>query len=244
TSGSLADLGTLEFNEKGNFSQAFWINDQGRSIGVSTYNALGASGEPLLKAVMWKDGKISDLGTLGGNQSFVQAINNRDQVVGWSLNLTPASTNIWEDYPFPFPAQQRAVLFENSAAVDLGTLGGPSAWATDINENRQIIGQSFTAVATGKKNQADGWAFSRPMAGFIWENGKMTDLGSLGGTWALPVRINNRGQVIGNMTTKGDTSFHPFFWENGVLKDLGTFGGSIGRAYAINEAGEVAGGGC
>src|SRR6187401_2743932 len=27
TSDSLADLGTLAFNEKGNFSQAFWIND-------------------------------------------------------------------------------------------------------------------------------------------------------------------------------------------------------------------------
>ena len=62
------------------------------------------------------------------------------------------------------------------------------------------------------------------------------------GTWALPVRINNRGQVIGYMTTKGDTSFHPFFWENGVLKDLGTFGGGNGRANAINEAGEVAAG--
>ena len=132
---------------------------------------------------MWKDRRIIDLGTLGGYESFAQAINNHNQVVGWALNLTPASVNIWEDWPFPFPTQQRAVLLENGAAVDLGTLGGPSAWATDINDNRQIIGQSFTAVATGKKNQADGWGFSRPMAGFIWENGKMTDLGKLG--WAL-----------------------------------------------------------
>jgi probable HAF family extracellular repeat protein len=80
------------------------------------------------------------------------------------------------------------------------------------------------------------------MAAFIWENGKMTDLGNLGGTWALPMRINNQGQVIGYMTTRGDTSIHPFFWEKGVLKDLGTFGGSQGQANDINEAGEAVGG--
>jgi probable HAF family extracellular repeat protein len=55
---------------------------------------------------------------------------------------------------------------------DLSTLGGPSAWATGINNNGQIIGQSFTAVAEGKPRHAGEWAFSRPMAGFIWENGK------------------------------------------------------------------------
>jgi probable HAF family extracellular repeat protein len=80
------------------------------------------------------------------------------------------------------------------------------------------------------------------MAGFIWENGKMTDLGNLGGTFALPLRINNQGQVIGYMTTRGDTSVHPFFWEQGMLRDLGTFGGSEGHANAINDAGEVVGG--
>jgi probable HAF family extracellular repeat protein len=242
TNGSLADLGTLAFNEKGNFSQAFWINDQGLSIGVATYNAVGSSSEPLYKAVTWKDRQITGLETLGGNVSMAQAVNNSNQVVGWALDLVPASVNIYEDYPWPFATQQRAVLWENGVVRDLGTLGGPSAWATGINDNGQIIGQSFTGIATGKPQHAGEWFFSRPMAGFIWENGNMVDLGSLGGTWALPVRINNQGLVIGFMTTKGDSSFHPFLWEKGVLKDLGTFGGSQGQANAINEAGEIVGG--
>jgi len=242
TNDSLADLGTLEFNPKGNFSQAFWVNDQGRSVGISTYNAIGVTNEIPSKAVMWKDRQIIDLGTLGGYASFAQAVNNRDQAVGWALNLIQATKNIWEDYPHPFATQQRAVLWDNGVVVDLGTLGGPSAWATAINDNGQIIGQSFTGVETGVPRNAAGWFFSRPMAGFIWENGKMTDLGNLGGTWALPLRINNQGQVIGYMTTRGDSSVHPFFWEQGVLKDLGTFGGSEGHANAINDAGEVVGG--
>ena len=42
TNGSLADLGTLEFNPEGNFSQAFWVNDQGVSavIRLTTLSAL------------------------------------------------------------------------------------------------------------------------------------------------------------------------------------------------------------
>jgi probable HAF family extracellular repeat protein len=147
-----------------------------------------------------------------------------------------------QDYPWPFATQQRAALWENGVVKDLGTLGGPSAWAIDINDNGQIIGQSFTGVAEGTPQHVGDWFFSRPMAGFIWENGAMTSLGSLGGTWAMPSRINNHDQVVGSMTLAGDTSAHPFFWEKGVLRDLGTFGGPYGGANAINEAGEVVGG--
>jgi probable HAF family extracellular repeat protein len=242
SSGSPVDLGTLAFNEHGNFSQAFWINDQGRSVGISTYDKLGNSGEPLYKAVMWKDRGIIDLGTLGGEVSLAHAVNNRDQAVGWALNSVPASVNIWEDYPWPFATQQRAVLWENGTAMDLGTLGGTSAWATAINDSGQVIGQSWTAVSAGQPRQAAGWSWSRPTAGFLWDKGTMTDLGSLGGTFALPTRINSQGQVIGIMTVSGDLAHHPFLWENGMLTDLGTLGGSLGRANDINEAGEIVGG--
>ena len=135
TNSTLTDLGTLEHNDAGNFSQASWINDQDQVVGLSTYNALGGSGEPIFKAVMWTNGQMVDLGTLGGNQSFAQSVNNHGQVVGWALDLVPATDIIWEEYPFPFATRQRATLWNNGVAIDLGTLGGPSAWATDINDN-------------------------------------------------------------------------------------------------------------
>jgi probable HAF family extracellular repeat protein len=242
SNGVLSDLGLLMAGDNGNFSQSFSMNDQNECVGISTYNELGLSGQPLYHAVLWKDRQIVDLGTLGGNQSLAHAINNRGQIAGWSLNQTPAETNIWEDYPFPLGTQQRAVLWNNGVIQDLGTLGGPSAWAMELNEQGQVIGQSFTDVLGKRRTSVGGYTWSRPFAAFVWENGKMVDLGNLGGTFNVPVRINNKGQVIGFMSTKGDSSFHPFLWDKGMLKDLGTFGGSGGQANAINDAGEIVGG--
>ena len=239
--GSLTDLGPTAFGDKANFSQAFWVNDLGHSVGIATYNASDPA-KPLFKAVLWKDRQMMDLGTLGGDQSYAHAINNREQVVGWALDSVTSSATIWGNYPFAFVTQQRAALWGNGSVQDLGTLGGPCAWAVGINNTGQIIGQSLTDVTTGARKEAGEASWTRPVAGFIWQNGTMVNLGSLGGTWVLPRRINQRGQVIGFATRQGDASYRPFLWEQGVMKDLGTFGGSNGSANAINDAGEVAGG--
>jgi probable HAF family extracellular repeat protein len=246
--GTLSDLGLLVSGDQSDFSQSFSINDQNNCAGISTYNVRGPSSEPLYRAVMWNttngNRQMIDLGTLGGNQSLAHAINNRDQIVGWALNQTPETTNIWEFYPFPFGTQQRAVLWENGTNLDLGTLGGSSAWASHINDQGQIIGQSFTSTgSSGQHTITDlDITWSRPIAGFLWQNGQMIDLGNSGGTFVLPTRINNKGQIIGLMTIPGDSTYHPFLWTNGVLKDLGTFGGASGQANDINELGEVVGG--
>ncbi|MCI0536752.1 MAG: hypothetical protein L0Z50_16160, partial [Verrucomicrobiales bacterium] len=239
--GSLTDLGPTAFGDKANFSQAFWVNDLGHSVGIATYNAADRA-KPLYKAVLWKDRQMIDLGTLGGDQSYAHAINNRDQAVGWALDTVASSAKIWWDYPYPFVTQQRAALWESGSVRDLGTLGGPCAWAIGINEAGQIIGQSLTGIATGTQKQVGDWLWARPVAGFIWQNGTMVDLGNLGGTFVLPGRINKQGQVIGLSMRRGDGSFHPFLWDQGVMKDLGTFGGDNGSANAINDAGEVVGG--
>jgi probable HAF family extracellular repeat protein len=47
---------------------------------------------------------------------------------------------------------------------------------------------------------------------FLWEKGKMTDLGTLpGGDYGIAGSINDRGQVVGlSKTASGE--FHAFLW--------------------------------
>ena len=70
-------------------------------------------------------------------------------------------------------------------AIDLGTLGGIFSVAVAVNEQGQVVGTSQTAA--------------RESHAFLWENGVMTDLGTLGGgTDSFAQAINNSGQVAGS----------------------------------------------
>ena len=51
----------------------------------------------------------------------------------------------------------------------------------------------------------------------------MKDLGTIGGTFVFQLnQLNNRGEVVGGMTTEGDESVHPFHWNGRRMEDLGT----------------------
>ncbi|HXM35288.1 MAG TPA: hypothetical protein VN920_08880, partial [Pyrinomonadaceae bacterium] len=178
------------------------------------------------------NGEIINLGNLGGNQGLAVGVNDSGQVVGMSTNTIPDAFSLFDPR---FTTQTRAFLWQRGVMRDLGTLGGPDAFAAYVNERGQVVGISYT---NSTPNDTTGIPTVHT---FLWENGRMTDLGSLGGTLSFPNDINSRGQVIGNMTLPGDLSQHPFLWERGRLIDLGTFGGSNGDATWLNDAGEVVG---
>lgn len=127
---------------------------------------------------------------------------------------------------------------------DLGTLGGNDASAAVVNEKGQVAGYSFTNTTP---NDTTGIPTVHP---FLWKNGTMRDLGSLGGTLSVPGSfnlapggqvLNDSGNVAGTSMLAGDEVWHAFVWSNGTMIDLGTLGGSTSDAVAINNKGQVVG---
>ena len=66
------------------------INVHGDVAGyASTGGTDPITGIPEVEAVLWRDGKVIDLGNFGGNNSYAAAINDRGQVAGNAYNAIP-----------------------------------------------------------------------------------------------------------------------------------------------------------
>jgi probable HAF family extracellular repeat protein len=243
--GTVTDLGALA-PQQIDCSNAYQLNANGEIVGFSENGEF----DPLVgfnqsRAVRWKDEEIEDLGSFGGNQNLGLAINNRGQIVGASQNTIPDPFSLFGS------TQVRAFLWQHGRMEDLGTLGGNDAVAFYINERGQITGFSYTNLPP---NPVSGLP---PRDPFLWDNGKMFDLGTLGGAVAGPTGqgggLNNRGQVVGVSSTSAnpaacliefDPNCHPFLWDRGKLIDLNTStaGGSPLSADGISDSGEIVGG--
>jgi probable HAF family extracellular repeat protein len=127
----------------------------------------------------------------------------------------------------PASAQAPAYAPTYLDPVDLGTLGGNETRAHAEKAGR-IVGASQTS---------DG-----AIHAFKYEQGAMTDLGTLGGTTSWAFAINSAGSIVGSASVGGDLATHAFLWtQTDGMMDLGTLGGTYSRAAGINDDGQVAG---
>jgi probable HAF family extracellular repeat protein len=78
---------------------------------------------------------------------------------------------------------------------------------------------------------------------FFWEDGVMTDLGTLGGDNSEAIWINDAGEVAGSADLPGSQTHDAVVWSKGKIHDLGTVAGDpCSRGSAINARGQVVGG--
>jgi probable HAF family extracellular repeat protein len=227
--GKLTDLGALPGN---NSSAVFEVNGKGVGVGMSETAVTDPfTGWPADNAVMFKNDKMINLGTLpGGYESQATDINDWGQVSGFASNGIPDRFSL-----LGWGTQTRSFTWQNGAMRDIGTLGGPDALMSISNQLGEMTGQSYTDSTS---NPTTGIPTLDP---FLWAGGRMKDLGTLGGTLGNGNWLNSRGEVAGFSDLTGDQTFHPFLWNGERMVDLGTLGGNFGIANSVNDAGAVVG---
>ena len=160
-------------------------------------------------AYLLSEGTSFDLGTLAGREgaSEALAVNEQGQVVGHSRVEA---------------AKHAFVILEPGRMLDLGSLGGATSIAHDVNDRGEVVG-----LAETKAGQARA---------FLWTaTDGIRGLGTLEAPASLALGINNRTEVVGG-------SGHAFLWTpRGGIVDLGTLGGRTSCANDINEGGCIVG---
>jgi CSLREA domain-containing protein len=242
--GALHDLGTLG----GTASQAWGVGRNGVVVGQSQI-----AGNSETHPFIWKDAnndgiaqasELMDVGKLGtGNFGRLFAINSLGVAVGNSNNTLNGQqqATIWRD--------------DNGNGVSdpgelklLGALGGTFGNASGINDNGYVVG----VAATSLFSSFDGRQLTHA---FIWHDdngngqsdpGEMKDLGTLGGELSSALRINSKGDVVGNSTTTTVFNASAFLYRNGFMLDLNAAipqdsGWHITEARGINDNGQIVG---
>jgi probable HAF family extracellular repeat protein len=200
-------------------SNAWIINDRGQVAGQSfTSFTANSNGVPTVDPFFWEDGKMTDIGSLGGTYGFAAWLNNRGQVVGDS-NLAGDTT-------------QEPFLWSAATGIrNLGSLGGNFGFANSINEDGEVVGLTSTPQA---------------LVGFLWKDGVMTNLGTIGSDFGSEAySINSKGQIVGGTFPFGGGDLRGFLWENGgPMVDLNTLLVQpttmyVNGALIINDRGEI-----
>ena len=195
--------------------------------------------------------RVTDLGVNKSSDNFnmVMGLNN----LGWAENmdgvLNPpiksTSTTV---------ASGRAVISIYGLNIDLRTLGGDNSWTNygGINDRGEAVGLSETSVPDPDGEDFCAFGTKRTCRPFLWRDGHMMALPTLGGNNGQASAINNHGQIVGiSETTVQDSGcspskpghiISPAFWERGEVRALPTVAGDLdGFVQGMNDRGHAVG---
>ncbi len=195
--------------------------------------------------------KITDLGVNKRTDNFnmVMGLNNQ----GWAENmdgvLTPPITSTSTTI-----LSGRAVISIYGLNIDLRTLGGENSWTNygGINDRGEAVGLSETSVPDPDGEDFCAMGTHRTCLPFLWRDGHIMALPTLGGNNGQASAINNHGQIVGiSETTVQDTGcspskpgkiISPAFWEKGEVRPLPTVAGDPdGFVQGMNNQGQAVG---
>ncbi|KQV82487.1 hypothetical protein ASD15_10740 [Massilia sp. Root351] len=210
--GELTRLGSLKPYAT---TRALGLNNNGAIVGDSGLEADTWSTDAARHATHYKDGILTDLGTLGGRNSVAESVNDAGVIVGKSQTAGGGS--------------EHAFIYVNGQMTDLGTLGGGYSAAYGINNVGQIVGSSVNA--NGQQNA------------FFYHNGAMTDLGWLGSN-SYARAVNEHGQAVVGQSGGGGWLYSGGAMHNlSTLIDPAS-GLTIQDVTDINDLGQIVGSAC
>jgi probable HAF family extracellular repeat protein len=196
--------------------------------------------------------KIFDLGVNKSTDNFnmVMGLNNQ----GWAENmdgvltlpLTSTSASILSG---------RAVISIYGVNIDLTTLGGDNSWTNygGINDRGEAVGMAETSVPDPNGEDMCAFHTQKTCRPFLWRDGHIMGLPTLGGNNGQAAAINNREQIVGiSETTAPDpgcppskqpgTTVLPVMWERGEVRALPTLPGEPdGFVQGLNDRGQAVG---
>jgi probable HAF family extracellular repeat protein len=232
----------------GTTSRGMAINNQGLVAGFSN------QADGTRHAALWRDGVITNLGTLGGPGSTVAwpGINDTGIVVG--ISLTNEVDQLDEDWsceaggfiPTTTNLACRGFWWENGAMHELPTLGGTHGFATEVNNRGQIVGWAENQVHDPTCVGVQVLQFRA----VLWEpkKGAQQELPPLADDSAsAATAINEQGQVVGisgrcDQAVGRFSALHAVLWDHGTPTEIPNLGGTTWHTpMDINERGDVVG---
>jgi probable HAF family extracellular repeat protein len=199
----------LGINNQGDCAMTAIVHD-GSEFGQRTFFARGCTNP-------------QNIGQIGGNYTFVERINNNDQMAGYSQLNTSQTL-------------QRAYIWTNGTMKLIGVCRDlTSSGALGLNDSGHAVGFCSTGDGT-------------PLSGFYYDGAEMIRIGTLGGKQSVAFAINNADVIVGWSQTAAKAK-HAFILDRGAgphkLHDLQTMLDSSGNGWVfdqgvdINDAGQI-----
>ncbi len=238
----------------GTRSQGNSLNNRGWVTGFSRL-----PGDQSRHAALWRDGLITDLGTLGGPNSSVgfPVKNNRGIILGISQTAMPEplgerwSCSAFFTGPDNVGFTCLGFVWERGVMRALPTLDGNrgnNGFAAGANSRGQVVGWAENTVRDPTCVAPQVFQFRAVIWNLERDHIEIEELPLLpGDTSSAATAINNRGQVVGisgicDQAVGRHTARHAALWEKGAVTDLGNIGAPHWvTPTAINEQGDVVG---